>query len=98
MSLGRSLRFRWVLAVFLAAFSAAGCQVSKSSNPLSPSIAGPIAGVNLSQPSTLEPGQDWQIFMRDQPIKLLFANAATTGVRPITYTIEIASDAASDDG
>src|SRR5437764_12286732 len=88
-----SIRLRWVMAVFLAAFSAAGCQVSKSSNPLSPSVAGPIAGVNIGRPNALEPGQDWQIFMRDQPLKLLFQNVTSSGVRPITYTVEIATDA-----
>jgi hypothetical protein len=88
------MRGRCVLAVLLAAFAAGGCQISKSSNPLSPSVAGPIAGVNISRPNALEPGQDWQIFMRDQPIKLLFQNATTNGVRPITYTIEIATDSA----
>jgi hypothetical protein len=87
-------RLRWVLAVFLAAFSAAGCQVSKSSNPLSPSVAGPIAGVTISTPYLLEPGMDWQIRMRDQPVKLMIQNADTSGVRPISYTFEIASDAA----
>lgn len=80
--------------LFAASVMAAGCEVSKSSNPLSPSVAGPIAGVVISKPNLLEPGQDWQIFMRDQPIKLLFQNSHTNGQRPITYTIEIAADAA----
>jgi hypothetical protein len=87
-----SFRLRWVLAVCLAACSAAGCQVSKSSNPLSPSVAGPIAGVTISQPNALEPGQDWQIFMRDQPVRLLFQNSTTSGQRAISYTVEIATD------
>jgi hypothetical protein len=91
---GMSIGMRRVLTVLMVALSAAGCEVSKSSSPLSPSIAGPIAGVEIARPNALEPGQDWQIFMRDQPIKLLFQNATTNGVRPITYTVEIASDAA----
>lgn len=70
-----------------------GCQTEKSANPLSPSIAGPIEGVVISQPNLLEPGQDWQMHMRDQPIRLLIQNADTTGQRPITYRIQIASDA-----
>ncbi len=56
-----------------------GCQVSKSANPLSPSVAGPIAGSTISAPNLLEPGQDWQIHMRDQPVKLMFQNADTFG-------------------
>jgi hypothetical protein len=89
-----SIGLRRFLMVFLAASFASGCEVSKSSTPLSPSIAGPIAGVTISRPSALEPGQDWQIFMRDQPVRLLFQNASTSGVRPITYNVEIASDSA----
>jgi hypothetical protein len=80
----------------MATISIAGsaCQMSKSSNPLAPTVAGPIAGVVITKPNALEPGQDWQIRMRDQPVKLMIQNADTSGVRPITYTFEVASDAA----
>ena len=88
-----SIRWRWILTVSLAAVSAGGCTVSKSSNPLSPSVAGPIAGVTIGSPAAMEPGQDWQIFMRDQPLKLLFQNSTSSGVRPLTYTVEISGDA-----
>jgi hypothetical protein len=88
------MNIRLSAALVAVAFSAAACEVSKSSNPLSPSVAGPIAGVSIAQPNAIEPGQDWQIYMRDQPVRLLFQNATTTGVRPITYTVEIATDAA----
>src|SRR5947207_6661951 len=92
--MGITSKFYCAIAVVLAGACAAGCEVSKSSNPLSPSVAGPIAGVVISKPNTLEPGQDWQIFMRDQPVKLLFQNATTNGVRAISYTVELATDAA----
>jgi hypothetical protein len=85
---------RWVLGVVMAASVAAGCQVSKSANPLSPAIAGPIEGVVISAPNLLEPGQGWQIRMRDQPIRLMIRNGGTSGVRPLTYTFEVAADAA----
>jgi hypothetical protein len=68
--------------------------MSKSSNPLAPTVAGPIAGVVITKPNALEPGQDWQIKMRDQPVKLMIQNADTSGVRTISYTFEVASDAA----
>jgi hypothetical protein len=90
--MGMATRFRWVLVLVVAACSAAGCQVSKSANPLSPSVAGPIAGVTISKPNLLEPGQDWQIRLRDQPIRLMIQNSNTSGLRPLTYTFEIASD------
>jgi hypothetical protein len=71
----------------------AGCQVQKSANPLSPAIAGPIEGVVISHPNLLEPGQDWELRTRDQPVTLLIQNADTSGERPLEYSIEIASDA-----
>ena len=69
------------------------CQVEKSANPLSPAIAGPVAGVVISTPNLLEPGQDWELKTRDQPIKLLFQNADTNGARPLKYSFDIAADA-----
>ena len=77
-------------AVFMLAL--AGCEASKSSNPLSPSVAGPIAGVNITQPKLLEPTQGFKFKESQQPIKLLIENAASTGVRPLTYMFEVASD------
>lgn len=76
-------------AVFLSA-----CQLEKSANPLSPAIAGPVEGVVISTPNLLEPGQDWELRSRDQPVKLLFQNANTNGVRPLKYSLDVASDAA----
>ncbi len=75
-----------------AAACLSACQVQKSANPLSPSVAGPIEGVVITTPSLLEPGQDWEMRSRDQPLKLLFANAATNGVRPLKYSFDIATD------
>ena len=94
---GNVSRFRSALMMATAAMSitgAAACEMSKSSNPLSPTVAGPIAGVVITKPNALEPGQDWQIRTRDQPVKLMIQNADTSGVRPISYTFEVASDAA----
>lgn len=87
------LRVRAVLVVAIAASVAAGCQMSKSSNPLAPSVAGPIAGVTITTPNLLEPGQDWQIRLRDQPVRLMIQNADTSGVRTLSYTFEVATDA-----
>jgi hypothetical protein len=67
--------------------------VQKSANPLSPAVAGPIEGVVISAPSLLEPGQDWELKTRDQPIKLLFTNAGTNGERPLKYSFDVAADA-----
>jgi hypothetical protein len=79
-----------VIAVLAAAF--AGCEAKKSSNPLSPSVAGPIPGVQISAPKLLEPAQGFKFKESQQPIKLLIENASSSGVRPLSYTFEVASD------
>lgn len=86
---------RTLSALALAAMLAAAmaCERTKSSNPLSPTIAGPIPGVNISEPKLLEPGQGWKYRDRQQPLTLLIENAASNGVRPLFYAIEIAIDA-----
>jgi len=72
----------------------AGCEAQKSSNPLSPSVAGPIGGVAITSPKLLEPGQGNKFKESQQPIRLLIENASSTGVRPLTYLFEVASDEA----
>ena len=72
--------------------AAAGCEAVKSSNPLSPSVAGPIPGVSISAPRLLEPVNGLEIAKDRQPIKLVIENATTTGVRPLSYRFEVATD------
>jgi len=68
------------------------CQTSKSSTPTAPTVAGPIEGVTISSPVLLEPSQGFKFKESEQPIKLVVQNATTTGVRPLTYSFEVASD------
>jgi len=77
-----------------AAVLLSACQVDKSANPLSPAIAGPIEGVVISTANPLEPGQDWTLRSRDQPVKLMFQNAETNGARPLKYSFDVATDSA----
>ena len=49
----RHLATGTVFAVMTIAL--AGCEAQKSSNPLSPSVAGPIAGVSITAPQLIEP-------------------------------------------
>lgn len=81
-------------SIAIAALSAAlaGCEAKKSSNPLSPSVAGPIPGVEITAPKLLEPAQGFKFKESEQPIKLLIENASSTGVRPLSYTFEVATD------
>jgi len=77
----------------LCAITAAGCESTKSRNPLSPTVAGPIAGVTITAPKPLEP-VNGQTLTAGGTLSLLIENAATTGERPIWLQMEIASDAA----
>jgi len=89
---------RWKASRSFAALSGvllltlAACEAKKSSNPLSPSVAGPIPGVVISAPVLLEPAQGFKFKESEQPIRLVIQNATTSGVRPLTYSFEVASD------
>jgi len=81
------------LAVLPLLVSAAACVgSSKSSSPLSPSIAGPIPGVGISAPTVVAPAVDALVDTNTQPITLQVANAETNGVRPLSYRFEVATD------
>lgn len=90
------IRSRNLSAALAAALliALAACEAKKSSNPLSPTIAGPIAGVEITQPRLLEPAQGFKFKENEQPIRLLIENSSSTGVRPITYSFEVATDSA----
>jgi len=70
-----------------------GCTLTKTENPLSPAVAGPIPGVNITAPNPLEPRDGVRIFSNQQPVTLTLNNATSSGVRPISYLFEVASDA-----
>ena len=42
-------------------FTLAGCEAQKSETPLSPSVAGPIPGVEITAPRLLEPSMGTKI-------------------------------------
>lgn len=73
--------------------SFSACEMTKSEHPLGPTVAGPIPGVNITSPTPLEPGQGFRIAVDSQPVTLTLSNAATTGVRPLNYLFEVATDA-----
>ena len=86
-------RFLLVLGMCAVLPLLAACETAKSANPLSPSVAGPIAGVEITAPKPLQPGADAKVAADKQPITLLIENASTTGQRPLTYRLEVAADA-----
>lgn len=81
------------LLLFPLLLLSAGCELTKTENPLSPSVAGPIPGVEISAPKLLEPATGAQIAGDSQPITLLIENAYSTGQRPLNYSFEVATDA-----
>ncbi len=85
----QSARVGGLLALLVLATA---CESNKSANPLSPSVAGPIPGVEISAPKPLEPGVNWEVSNDKQPLALLIENPGTNGQRPVTLEVEVASD------
>ena len=82
---------RLSLLAFPLAFAA--CEQVKSANPLSPQIAGPIAGVNVEAPAPVSPANGVTIIDTEQPLTLVLQNPATNSPRPMMLDIQIAVDA-----
>jgi hypothetical protein len=78
--------------IVLAALGLSACAVEKSSNPLSPSVAGPIPGVSISSPDIVQPAPGARISVEQQPVTLTLQNSTSSGVRPLSYTFEVAAD------
>ena len=85
----RSVRVGGLLALLVVA---SACESNKSANPLSPSVAGPIPGVEISAPKPLEPGANWEVSNDKQPLALLIENPGSNGQRPVTLEVEVAAD------
>jgi len=85
---------RGLLVLLLPLTGLVGCDASKSSTPTSPSVAGPIAGVNITTPAIVSPPVGLAVSSTEQPVTLTVGNSTTNGVRPITYNFDVALDAA----
>lgn len=73
--------------------SGQACEVEKSSNPLSPTVAGPLPGVNISAPKPLQPPNGASVPNAQQPLQLLIENASSNSPRPFWQVVEVATDA-----
>jgi hypothetical protein len=80
-----------LIATLTLGFSACGAEKSRS--PLSPNVAGPIAGVTIASPTPVSPTNGAEV-LNTAPVKLVFNNASSNGERPFWYVVELASDAA----
>jgi hypothetical protein len=81
-----------LLSLVMLLAAAAGCDVAKSANPLSPAVAGPLPGVEITAPKPLEPANA-KIEVHRQPVALLAENASSNSPRPLSYLFEVAVDA-----
>lgn len=88
------VRSVWFFGAFcLAGVLAAGCEQAKSANPLSPDIAGPIPGVQITAPQPLEPSPGATLVGQSSDITFTLANAETSGQRPLMLKLELSADA-----
>ncbi len=85
-------RLKLCAALMLALPVLTGCEVLKTENPLAPTVAGPIPGVAITAPGIATPNDGTRFTVDKQPITLMVGNSSTTGVRPLTYRFEVASD------
>lgn len=73
--------------------TAAACQQSKSSSPLSPYVAGPMAGVTIAAPRLLTPQNGSNVPDQEQPLRLLIENPrSNNSPRTVTMEFQIAAD------
>jgi hypothetical protein len=84
---------RLIVPVALLALGGVACETAKSANPLSPDVAGPLPGVEISAPKPLEPGIGQQLLADGRPQSLLIENAGTNGPRPLFLQVEVGTDA-----
>ena len=89
MTLTRSSK---CLLVLSAVALTAACEQAKSSNPLSPDVAGPIPGVSITAPKPLEPAVGAQVVATGSPQTLLIENAGSSSSRPLFLQVDIAAD------
>ena len=82
-----NVRHACAVAALAVAPLVSACESNKSANPLSPSVAGPIPGVEITAPKPLEPSAESEVLDDKQPITLLLENAGTNGQRPLSYLI-----------
>jgi hypothetical protein len=82
-----NVRHACAIAAMAVATLVAACESNKSANPLSPSVAGPIPGVEITAPKPLEPTADAEVLDNKQPITLVIENAGSNGQRPLNYRV-----------
>ena len=78
--------------VLVAATGMVACDSERSANPLSPNIAGPLAGITISAPTPVQPIDGRLIAVGDGPLTLTFQSAVSNSPRPFWYEAQVAQD------
>lgn len=76
----------------LPLLSTSGCEQTKSANPLSPDVAGPLPGVLITAPHPLEPGLGAALLADSGTVTLVLQNPETNGPRPLWLDLQVATD------
>jgi hypothetical protein len=87
----KTSRAVWLLIAGLG-LAASACEQSKSANPLSPDVAGPIPGVAITAPTPMQPANGQQLVASTENVTFLFGNPQTNGERPLWVQFQLASD------
>lgn len=74
-------------------FVASCVGASKSADPLAPTVAGPLPGVNMNAPLPMTPVST-SVAVDAQPVTLTVSNGVTNSQRTVTYLFEVATDSA----
>lgn len=83
---------RLAFVLLPAVVSLTNCERTKTSNPLSPQVAGPMEGVTITAPLVSEPRIGLRIKDSEQPVTLVVFNPVSNIARPMTITVQVAPD------
>ena len=81
-----------IVSVLCVTAALTACERTKSENPLSPTLAGPLPNVSMTPPTPVEPSNGTTILDTEQPIVLVLANATSSSPRPFATDVQVASD------
>jgi len=96
-----NLKFLGTCSALALILAAAACEKKSPSSPsdlaansTTSSVTNATTGITLTSPVPLSPANNQQFKNVEQPVTLTVKNGVSTGTTPLTYTFEVATDAA----
>jgi hypothetical protein len=96
-----NLKFFGTCSALALILGAAACEKKSPSSPsdltansATTSVTNATTGITLTSPVPLSPANNQQFKNVEQPVTLTVKNGVSTGTTPLTYTFEVATDAA----